>query len=191
MSRAIRLLWSLTQAARPGERVPLADLLDGLGRQSFPLLVLAPSLLLVSPLSAIPGMTGSLGLIIALLLAQRLAGRSALWLPRRALQRITIPVDRLERALHWLRRPAARLDRLLHPRLEGIASGRLSLLPMAVIAIAACFLPLMEFVPMSGTTVGASITLFAAGMLARDGVFVIVGASLAALLPLCLWLLLT
>lgn len=190
VSRALRLIWVQTRVVQSDARLTLARIIDGLGKRSVPLLILVPSLLLVSPLSAIPGMTTTLGLIVALLLAQRLAGRRTIWLPR-ALGRITVPAGRLDRALRWLRRPAARIDRLLQPRFEFLAAGPVSRLPMAVVALAACCAPLMEVIPMSGTTVGAAITLFAAGLLGRDGVFVIIGATFAALLPLGLWLILT
>jgi hypothetical protein len=37
---------------------------------------------------------------------------------------------------------------------------------------------------------GAAITMYAPGLLARDGRFVLLGASFVALLPLTLWLVL-
>jgi hypothetical protein len=49
----------------------------------------------------------------------------------------------------------------------------------------------MEVIPGSGTSVGAAIALFSAGLLARDGLFVLTGACLAATLPVGLWLVLS
>jgi hypothetical protein len=51
--------------------------------------------------------------------------------------------------------------------------------------------PLMEVIPASGTSVGAAISAYSAGLLARDGLFVLAGAGLAAILPVSLWLLVT
>ncbi len=190
LTRLLRRLSSLARQPRAAESVTLAEIFADLGDRSFPTMILIPALVLVSPLSAIPGMTGTLGLTIALLLSQRLFGRRALWLPKR-LGRVAIPSAKLEKGVQWLRKPAAWLDRRLAPRLTTFADGTLKRLPMAVVTLSACCLPLLEFLPMSGTTMGAAITLYAAGLLARDGRFVLLGASLVALLPLTLWFLLT
>jgi hypothetical protein len=190
LGRLLRRLARLARQPRDGDSVTLAEVFGDLGDRSFPTMILIPALVLVSPLSAIPGMTGTLGLTIALLLGQRLFGRRALWVPSR-LGRLRIPSRKLETGVLWLRRPAAMLDRLLAPRLTTFADGTLKRLPMSVVTLSACCLPLLEFLPMSGTTMGAAITLYAAGLLARDGRFVLLGASLVALLPLTLWFLLT
>jgi hypothetical protein len=58
----------------------------------------------------------------------------------------------------------------------------------ALVCTAALCAPMLELIPGSGTSVGMAITLFGAGLLARDGVFVLVGASLAAILPVTLWI---
>jgi hypothetical protein len=190
LGRLLRRLGRLARQPRDSDSVTLAEVFGDLGDRSFPTMILVPALVLVSPLSAIPGMTGTLGLTIALLLGQRLFGRRALWIPSR-LGRLRIPSRKLETGVLWLRRPANMLDRLLAPRLTTLADGTLKRLPMAVVTLSACCLPLLEFLPMSGTTMGAAITLYAAGLLARDGRFVVLGASLVALLPLTLWFLLT
>lgn len=190
MARLLRRLAQLARQPRDSDHVTLAEVFGDLGDRSFPTMILIPSLVLVSPLSAIPGMTGTLGLTIALLLGQRLFGRQALWVPQ-WLGRLRIPSKKLEAGVLWLRRPAAWMDRMLAPRLTTFADGTLKRLPMAVVTMSACCLPLLEFLPMSGTTMGAAITLYAAGLLARDGRFVLLGASLVALLPLTLWLVLT
>lgn len=190
MGRLLRRLARLAREPREGDSVTLAQIFADLGDRSFPTMILIPALVLVSPISAIPGMTGTLGLTIALLLGQRLFGRRALWVPSR-LGRLRIPSKKLETGVLWLRRPAAVMDRMLAPRLTTFADGALKRLPMTVVTLSACCLPLLEFLPMSGTTMGAAITLYAAGLLARDGRFVLLGACLVALLPLTLWLILT
>lgn len=190
LGRLLRRLAQLARMERTTDSVTLAEVFADLGDRSFPTMILIPALVLVSPLSAIPGMTGTLGLTITLLLGQRLFGRKVLWLPR-WLGRLQIPTAKLERAVLWLRKPAARMDRMLAPRMTTFADGALKRLPMSVVTVSAMCLPLLEFLPMSGTTMGAAITLYAAGLLARDGRFVLIGASLVALLPLTLWLILT
>ena len=60
-----------------------------------------------------------------------------------------------------------------------------------LVLLAALCAPMMAVIPGSGTSVGAAIVLFSAGLLARDGLFVLADAILAAILAITLWLLLS
>lgn len=168
----------------------LRTLLVVMERSSFPALLLVFSMLLVSPLSAIPGATTVLGLTIAAILGQFLLGRQHAWLPAFLLDR-PIQAARTLRALRRLDGPADWLERRLRRRLGWLFHPPLSKAPKLLAFMAALCAPLMEVIPASGTSVGAAITLFSAGLLARDGVFVLVGACLAAIMPVALWLFLT
>lgn len=176
--------------APAGEKIALRDVFSALEQNSFPVLLLVFSLLLVSPLSAIPGATTVFGLTIASILAQLLLGRKHAWLPD-ILMRQRLPVQQTQAALQWLEKPVAWLDRGLRHRLSWVTAAPTALAPKAVVLCAALCTPLMEVIPASGTSVGAAITLFSASLLARDGMLVLVGAGLAALMPLALWMLLT
>lgn len=180
---------ALSASPQP-ERMALRGLLAAAHRQSFPMFLLLFALLLVSPLSAIPGATSLFGLAIATIMAQQLLGRDRVWLPRILLDR-TLPVRRTLAALDWMKRPVAWFEARLRPRLDWAVHDPFARLPMALVLLASLCAPLMEVIPGSGTSVGAAIALFSAGMLARDGLFVLAGAILAALLPLGLWLLVT
>lgn len=177
--------------ARAGEdHITMRNLLVTMDRNSFPVLLLVFSLLLVSPISAIPGATTVFGLTIASILAQFVLGLQHAWLPRALLDR-PLPVARTLSALTWLEKPVGWLGYCLRTRLSWVTETPLILAPNLLALLAALCAPLMEVIPMSGTSVGAAITLFSASLLARDGLFVIVGACLAAAMPLILWLLLT
>ena len=180
-----------TVEARAGEEtINLRDLLQAMDRNSFPVLLLVFSLLLVSPLSAIPGATTVFGLTIASILAQLVVGRHHAWLPRALLDR-PLPVARTLSALDRLEKPVGWLSYCLRMRLSWVTETPFVLAPKLLVLMAALCTPLMEVIPMSGTSLGAAITLFSASLLARDGVFVLVGACLAALMPFTLWMLLT
>jgi hypothetical protein len=176
--------------ARPQiETFALRDLLVALEKNSFAVLLLVFALLLVSPLSAIPGATTLFGLTIATILAQFIMGRRYVWLPVFLLDR-PLPKAQTLKALHWLEKPAAWLERFLRARLSWVVEWPVVLSLKALVFAAALCAPLMEVIPASGTSVGAAITIFSAGLLVRDGVFVLVGAGLAAILPVTLWILL-
>lgn len=169
------------------DKIALRHILIALDQNSFVVILLVFSLLLVSPLSAIPGATTLFGLTIASILGQFLLGRRHIWLPAFLLDRL-LPVPRVVQAMQWLEKPAAWLEQRLRVRfLWAIEPPVAMMLKMLVFSAALCA-PLMEVIPASGTSVGAAITLFAAGLLARDGVFVLLGACLAAILPVTLWI---
>lgn len=172
------------------DRVTLRELFAALDRATYPALVLVFALLLVSPLSAVPGATTAFGLSIAAILVQQLAGRRRVWLPALLLDR-SLPVGRVRTALDWLQRPVGWLERRLRRRLRWLLAPPIATVPVLVVLAAALCLPLMELIPGSGTSVGAAISVYAAGLLARDGLFVATGATLAGFLPFGLWLLLT
>jgi hypothetical protein len=171
------------------DTIALRDLLAVLEKNSFAVLLLVFALLLVSPLSAIPGATTLFGLTIATILAQLIMGRRVVWLPGFLLNR-PLPKARTLKALHWLEKPARWLERFLRARLSWVVEWPVVLSLKALVFTAALCAPLMEVIPASGTSVGAAITIFSAGLLARDGVFVLMGAGLAAILPVALWVVL-
>ena len=52
-------------------------------------------------------------------------------------------------------------------------------------------MPLMELVPMSATIAGSLLTLYAFGLLVRDGALVLLALALSAVAPLVVWNLVT
>lgn len=176
-------------SGRP-EAVPLRDLVAAMEGNSFPVLTLLFALLLVSPLSAIPGATTLFGLAIAAILLQWIMGRRRVWLPAMLLDR-RLPVGRTTKALDWLRGPVAWVECRLRRRQRWVFVEPFARGPLALALAAALCTPLFEVIPGSGTSFGAAIALFGAGILARDGLVVLAGACLAAVLPVSLWLLLT
>lgn len=190
LSEVLAELQTAIAAGPEAEPLPLRDLLVVAKRQSFPILLLVFSLILVSPLSAIPFATTIMGLSIAIIVAQQLLGRERVWLPAVLLDR-TLPRARTLQALDWLQRPVGWLEMRLRHRFRWIFVMPLCRLPLILVLMASACAPLMEVIPGSGTSVGAAISVFSAGLLARDGLFVVAGASLAALMPLTLWLLIT
>jgi len=101
-----------------GDSVSVEILVGMLGRRSFPALVLAPSLIAVSPASSIPGLSSTIGLVVATITVQMLLGRTSAWLPG-FITRRRITTARLHRALDWLRRPAQHIAQILRIQING------------------------------------------------------------------------
>ncbi len=180
------LLDWVEDAGDGGERVSVEDIVEAIGDDAFPALLLVPALIIVSPASAIPGLSSVGGLIMALISAQMVFGRKSLWLPG-FLYRRTIARDRLDGAVAFLRRPAAFLDRVTRKRLSFLTAGPLRRLPPLICLCAALIIPFFELVPMSSTTIASAITLFALALLTRDGLVLILGLVVLSLVGLLVW----
>lgn len=167
------LLDTVEEAAQ-GETVSVQDVLDHIGDRSIMPVVLAISLILVSPLSGIPGLSTVAAIIIVLVMGQALMRRDHLWLPQ-TLSKREIKAERLETAVNWLRKPSAWVDKHSHPRLRILTSGPLRWLTLALCLVLPMVWPFLEFLPFV-TSIGAcALALMTFGLLTRDGIYVLCG----------------
>lgn len=164
------------RGAISGPSVTVETLLRAMDPGVQPVLLLLPALILVTPLSGIPGLSSLGGLTIALVALQILLGRPTIWFPAFVLRR-QLSADRLLRALDRLDRPARFIDRRSVARAGWFLAfpGR----PLALLTCAACGLamPFLELVPFSATTLASVVTILAAALLGRDGVLAAIGLS--------------
>ena len=177
------LIDMLAARAREGEAlggVTVGDVLEGAGRRSYGVLLLVVGLFAISPATAVPGMTwfrAGLTLIIA---GHLMLGLHRLWLPQSlkakkfSTQGANVFLDRA--------RPVARtIDSVLKPRLLFLSKP-----PFVNLIGAACvFASLVTFplglLPLAPLIPGAAIVLMGLGMVARDGVVILFGASILPL----------
>lgn len=168
--------------------VTLGDVLRQVGSQSFAPVLLVPALLLISPLSAIPGMPTLGALIVITVTAQWLVGRRHLWLPRFVMTR-TLSAQRLASALGYLDRPAAWIDRQSRDRLRALVLWPASAIAKLCILAIALTWPVLELLPMVTSIGAAAVALFAFGLMVRDGIFVVAGFAFIGLVAgLVAWL---
>jgi hypothetical protein len=172
----MRLLDRIEAEAGDG-RVSVRDVLAILGPRAFTPMLLVPSLVLVSPASAIPAVPSLLSLLVGLVAVQMLFGQSQIWLPRLLLDRALSP-DRFARTIRFLRRPVALVDPFINERLTWLAEKPCNLPALAICATVSFLMPLVEFVPFLTSILATAIALFATGMFARDGLFMLFGYAL-------------
>jgi len=163
----------------PETLVSIGDLLDRLGSRSFNTLMLVPAVLIVTPLSAIPGFSTLCGILIASSAIQNLLGREHIYLPRWICRR-TVGEKRLTTAIERVRRPVRWLDRQTRPRLGALVQPPFSNVAVAIAGLCGAVMPFLEFIPLSASIIGMAVLLIALGLMARDGL-----VMLAALVPLC------
>ncbi|WP_187429131.1 hypothetical protein ROLI_005380 [Roseobacter fucihabitans] len=169
-----RLLDAVDGAASDeDETVAVREIISEIGSRTVTPVILTVALLLMSPLSAIPGLPTTGAIIIVILCVQALLGRR-LSLPRRLME-AELATSKVAHATGWLRRPAKWVDRVSQPRLHLLTRGAMRILVLGLCAVIALWLPALELIP-GVTTIGATaIGLFAFGLFARDGYFVIAG----------------
>ncbi|CAN5764621.1 exopolysaccharide biosynthesis protein [soil metagenome] len=162
------------ESAGDAQTISVGDIVTRMGGRSFAPLLLVPALLLVSPISAIPGTPTLSALIIGLVAGQMLAGRETIWLPRFIKAR-ALPRRRMERAVEFLRKPVGWVEPMMRPRLTWLAERPGSYLALAICLAVTLVMPAMEFVPALASIAALAISLIAAGLLARDGALVLAG----------------
>lgn len=141
--------------------------------------LLVPALIVVTPLSAIPGLSSIIGLSIALIAVQMVFGRDHVWLPDWIMQR-RVARQRLDKALSVLDKPAGFVDRLTRQRLSWLVRPPLSWVPQSICMLCGLAMPFLELVPMSSTILGAAVSLFALAIVTADGLIAIFGLAIIA-----------
>ena len=186
VSTLTHLLDQIDEAAT-GEKVSVQDILDQIGDRSIMPVVLAIALVLVSPISGIPGFSTLCALVILMVMVQAVIPNKSLWLPP-FLRNRQVRANRLQRAVSWLRRPAAWIDRHSHPRLRILTSGPLRGLTLLLCMLVPIMWPFMEFIPFLTSIGAAAVALMSFGLLTRDGLYVIWGyAVVGCLAAAILW----
>lgn len=162
------------------DRVSLGMILQAVGTRSFGPLLLLLGLLMFSPLSGIPTMPTTFGMLVLLTAIQMLFHKEHIWLPRFLLKR-SVSKDKLDIVLTWLQSPARFIDRLSHPRLTFLIQGYSIRLIAVVCLLIAASVPLMELVPFLATGAGAVFAVLGLALVTKDGLIVLFGFVLTAL----------
>ena len=170
------LLQRIAQVAADRDQVYFATIMEALGTRSFGPVVLLIGVILVSPLSGIPGLPTTMAAGLLLISLQLVLGRDAFWLPRWLMNR-HIPAAKLQKGLRWLDRPARFVDWWLRPRFCVLASNGGAVGIAAICIVLALIMPVLELVPFSTTAVGVAVAAFGLALVALDGLFVLMGLT--------------
>ncbi|TWT59157.1 Exopolysaccharide synthesis, ExoD [Thalassoglobus neptunius] len=85
-----------------GDSTKVGDLMDAISNRGFGPLILAPSLISLSPLGGIPGVSIVTGSIIVLVAVQMLFRSDHPWIPKR-LEEFSVPTDRVKKSIEKYR----------------------------------------------------------------------------------------
>lgn len=168
ISNLEEMLDRIDESADDEGKVSLGKIVESVGDRSFGPLLLMVGVILTSPLSGLPGMPTTMGVLTLLIAGQLLFRRDQFWLPRWVLKR-SIGREKVRKAVKWLR-PAARfIDRWLRPRLPVFVGGMSIYIISLICAVLAVIMPMMEVVPFSVHAAGLAVTAFGLALISRDG----------------------
>lgn len=174
-----QMLDRIVESADSKGRVSFGRIVESIGDRSFGPLLLMVGVIMTSPLSGMPGVPTTMGVLVLLIAGQLLFRRDHFWLPGWVLER-SLEQRTVSKAIGWLRPPARFVDRWLRPRLPScIRGGSIYLISLICVAIAA-LMPMMELVPFSAHIAGLALTAFGLALISRDGLL-----SLIAFLAIC------
>ena len=177
-SKLMDLINSIEEMEQDASRVSVNDVVYAVGRRSFgPLLLVAGLITLAPIIGDIPGMPTLMAVLVLLVSGQLLAGREAFWLPNWLLKR-SLSREKFDKAIKWMKKPARWIDGLLRVRLPWL-TGYIGIRVTAVVCLLiALAMPPMEFIPFSANGAGLALTLLGLGLVARDGVVLLLGFAL-------------
>ncbi|OHV12911.1 exopolysaccharide biosynthesis protein [Kushneria phosphatilytica] len=159
-----------------GDTVSIGDIVENFASRGFaPLLVVPAMLAMICPL---PGVPTACGLFVALVAIQQVFGRRSPWLPRR-LREVSIGQQRFHRAIEKARPFTTRLDRLLKPRLSFIDQPAVERIIAILVVLLGLSMAPLELVPFAAALPSATLLLIALGMVARDGLVMIIALGIA------------
>ena len=167
----VNLVASMAREAGP-DGASIGEILDRLDERAFGIMILILAIPCLVP--ALYGVPQIVGVPIILLAGQMLVGRREPWLPDAWLRR-QISTEWLGRMADFADKRMRWIERLSKPRLRLLASGAGERLAagMMILATLTIILPMTNSVPSLG------LALMAAGLIQRDGVFVLLGEAVA------------
>jgi len=170
----------LIEDSGSGDTLSVGDILSGVKDRGFGPLLLLPALITLLPTGGIPGVPIIAAILIVLIAGQLLAGAKRPWIPAR-LARAKVSRQRFTQLLDKSRPVTRRVDRAIKPR-YGFMTGKTGNRLVAVIAIvlALSLIPLGP-IPFAAALPSGILVLLALGLVARDGLFIILGLILSVI----------
>lgn len=174
------LLNELQQAAEThGAKLSVGEIVDTIGKRSFGPLLLLGGLLGMTPVAAVPSAPTIIAVITLLISVQLLFGRETVWIPR-FLQKLSVKAERVKKAVKLSRKPARVVDRMVRPRLELLTRPAADRVVAAVCVLIALCVPPLEFLPFVAFVPSFAIAAIGLGLLARDGLLVLIALVISS-----------
>lgn len=147
-------------------------LLEMLGNRAFGVVLLFFALPSAMPFSAIPGVSVIFSVPILIFACQMIVARKTLWLPK-AIANRTVNHKTISKVIHTTVPYLVKMEYFLKPRWTFMDNRFMEILNGAMIFCLA--LLLMLPIPFSNFIFGGLLIIFSLGLIAKDGLFILIG----------------
>lgn len=156
-----------------GDKVSVRDLLSLYDDRSFgPVFALLGLIAIVPPVSGIPGVPTTIGVILLLFSLQLVFGRKHVWLPA-FIANLSITVSKLEAAHEKSQSVLEKIDKLVTSRLTWATDRKARYMAAILVSLLALMMIPLELVPFAVTLPGSAIAITGLALIARDGALMI------------------
>ena len=159
-----------------GEDVTVGDLLSVVGPRSYGPIIVLLGFIAISPLTIIPGATWVVALLTLVITGQIVLGMQSPWIPKKLLQ-FSFKREHLIAGTKGARGWAEVFDRILQPRLTFLTRKPF----LQLVALMCVFAALITFplgvVPFGPVLPGLTVLVFGLGLMARDGIVIILASG--------------
>ncbi|WIY52345.1 exopolysaccharide biosynthesis protein [Devosia sp. YIM 151766] len=163
-----RLVRKVEERLEAGDEVSIGLIQAVAGHRAAGPMLLLPALLVISPLSIIPGVPTLVGINTILVAGQIVLGRDQVWLPKWLTERC-ISAKHARTLMKFLV-PASRMaDGVVKRRARFMTGMVMRRIGAAICVLVGAIMPLLEFVPFTSTGAAGIIAVYALSITARDG----------------------
>lgn len=184
-----KLVRKVEERADAGEQVSLGLVQQIAGQRAAGPMLLLPALIVISPLSIIPGVPTLVGINTILVAGQIVLGREQVWLPKWLTERC-ISAKHAQTLLKFLRPVSRVADGMVRRRARFMTGSVMRRIGAMVCVMVGCIMPLLEFVPFTSTWAASIIAVYALAVTARDGLLAMAWAGLVGVAVTLGWMLL-
>lgn len=174
------VIQTLTNSAENSQGVSVGEVMEAIGHRGYAPFLIAPSLVAISPLGAIPGLPSVMAIMTLLFSGQIALGRKDLWLPD-ILKRRTMEADKVKKTVAAVRPTVKWLDRYLGQRLSTLTRPPWDRIAAVICLILAACVPPVELIPFAAAIPLGAIALFGLSMLVQDGLAMLVAFAFSGL----------
>lgn len=157
-----------------GKEISFHDIIKELNHRGFGPLLIAPSLIIVLPTGAVPGIPAVCAVIIILMSVQMLFGRRYPWIPKK-IEHISFNREDYIKGIKKIKPFTEKLDHLFKPRLQFLTHHISQRILAFISTLLALSILLVGFIPFAPMFPALTILLFGLGISVKDGLVTSIG----------------
>lgn len=157
-----------------GRKIKAGDLFDAVKSRGFGPLLIIPSLIVILPTGAIPGVPDVCAIIMILISAQIVAGRESPWIPKK-IKKMSFSAAKMRKAMDKAEPVLQKIDDFSKRRLTVLTTPTAQRVFAALIVVMCCVSITVGMIPYVPALIALPIMIFAIGLTVGDGLLMLIG----------------